>query len=108
MPVHERMQEQGTRQPVFQAARHMTRLILQVEPNPRKRGKRDRKEVRIGGSAEIRLDLPAGLREPLPISHATAPAACGNSRGTVKVKVDPTPSALLTETSPPRMRANRR
>ena len=110
VPVHERMQEQRTRQPVFQAAGHVTRLVLQVQPNPWKRRKRDGKEVRIGRSAEIRLDLLAGARRAIAVSvttsHAIARSAVGTSRGTVNVNVDPTPGVLSTEMSPPRMRAS--
>src|SRR5438045_2324864 len=109
------MEEQRSRQPVFQAASHMTRLVLQVEPNPRKRGKRDRQQVRVGRSTEVGLDvfdrppepLPAGVR-PADASHAIAGSAVGTSRGTVNVNVEPTPGVLSTETSPPRMWASLR
>src|SRR6187200_3662629 len=91
----------------------MTRLVLQVQPNPGKRRKRDGQEMRIGRSAEVCLNLRDRAPEPLPVSvrptdasQAIACSAVGTSRGTVNVNVEPTPGVLSTRTSPPRMWAS--
>src|SRR6188474_2706839 len=109
------MEEQRSSQPVFQAAGHVTRLVLQVQPDPRKGGKADGEKMRIGRPAEVGLDLLHRAPEPLPVRarpaharHANARSAVGTSRGTVNVNVEPTPGVLSTETSPPRMWASLR
>ena len=68
--------------------------------------------MRIGGSAEVRLNLLHRAPEPSSVraraahaSHAIARSAVGTSRGTVNVNVEPSPGVLSTVTSPPIMRA---